>query len=375
MTRAALWPIGYRINPNFKTMNVMTQQNHKKNIRRVFRAQIRDLKVLLREFWPTLVLFLTLVLGGGLFLFLFYTDPESGRNLGFIEAVYDAFAMIFFASPLSFPKHGFLDFLFFIIPVLGLAVLAEGLLRFGVALTDKQSRGEKWQVAMASTFKNHIIVCGFGKVGYRVTLELLKFGREVVVIEANPQGRFVDKAKDLDIPIIIADARRTTNLIKANVKYADAIIPCTDDELANLDIALDARELQPEIKVVMRMFDADLAKRIEKGFGIHTAFSTSALTAPIVAAQAMRLNVQHSFYIGEQLLNLAKINITPDSAWIGWSLEKLQTEFDVSVIYYQDENLEDMHPEMDLLLKPGVEILILATLEKLEKINRLNANL
>lgn len=353
-------------------MHTNNQKIYKKNRRRLLKAQIRDLKVLLKEFWPTLVLFLILVLGGGLFLFLFYVDPESGRQLGYVEAVYDAFAMIFFASPLSFPKHGLLDVLFFVIPVLGLAVLAEGLLRFGVALTDKQSRGEKWQVAMASTFKNHIVVCGFGKVGYRVTLELLKFGREVVVIETNPQGRFVEKAKDLDIPIIIADARRTTNLMKANVQFADAIIPCTDNELANLDIALDARELRPEIKVVMRIFDADLAKRIEKGFGIHTAFSTSALTAPIVAAQAMRLNVQHSFYVGEKLLNLANLTISPNSAFNGWRLERFQTEFDISVIYYRDELKEDMHPDMDLLLTPGVEILILATLDKLEKVYLLN---
>ena len=47
----------------------------------------------------------------------------------------------------------------------------------------------------------------------------------------------------------------------------------------NLDIALQARELNPGIKVVLRMFDPDLARRVESGFGIHTAFSTSALAA------------------------------------------------------------------------------------------------
>ncbi|MAT43996.1 MAG: hypothetical protein CL609_16810 [Anaerolineaceae bacterium] len=353
-------------------MNPPFPKKQKKNWQRILRAQIRDLWVLLREFWQTLLLFVLLVAGGGLLLHLFYVDPMTGSRIGLVEGFYDAFAMIFFANPLNFPKNVFLDMLFFLIPILGLAVLAEGLLRFGLALTDKQSRGEKWQVAMASTYKNHIVVCGFGKVGYRVTLELLKFEREVVVIESNPLGRFVDKAKDLGIPIIIADARRTTNLMKAHVQFADAIIPCTDDELANLDIALDARELKQDIKVVMRMFDEDLAKRIERGFGIHTAFSTSALTAPIVAAQAMRLNVQHSFYVGEQLLNLAQLKVNPNSAWVGWTLKDLHQRLDVSVIYYRDGKLEDMHPPLDLVLKPGVEILVLTTIEKLEEINRLN---
>lgn len=345
----------------------------RKNWQRMLRAQFRDFRVLLKEFWRTLLLFALLVVGGGLMLHLYYIDPETGRRLGLLEGLYDSFAMIFFASPLEFPRNGFLDVMFFLIPILGLAVLAEGLLRFGVALTDKNARGEKWQVAMASTYKNHIVVCGFGKVGYKVTLELLKFDKDVVVIENNPQGRFVDKAKELDIPVIIANARRTTNLLKAQVQHADAIIPCTDDELANLDIALDARELNPEIKVVMRMFDDDLAQRIEKGFGIHTAFSTSALTAPFVAAQAMRLNVQHSFYVGEQLMNIAKFTISPNSTLAGWTLGELQTKLDVSVIFYQDGEEEDLHPQMNLSLKPGVKILVLAELEKLQEINELNA--
>ncbi len=66
-------------------------------------------------------------------------------------------------------------------------------------------------------------------------------------------------------------------------------LPATDDQLANLEIALDAREINPGIKVVMRMFDVEFARKVEKGFGIHTAFSCSALTAPIFAAAAMRL--------------------------------------------------------------------------------------
>lgn len=353
-------------------MNAGKTKQFKHPIQRILRAQLRDFRVLLREFWRTLSLFIILVIGGGAVLTWLYIDPNTGQKIGIWEGFYAAFSMVFFANPLSFPDNIYLDILFFVIPILGLAVLAEGLLRFGIALTDKQARGEKWQVAMASTYKNHIVVCGFGKVGYKVTMELIKYNRDVVVIEANPQGRFVEKAKEMGIPIIIANARRTTNLLKANVQFADAIVPCTDDELANLDIALDARELNAEIKVVMRMFDADLAKRIEKGFGIHTAFSTSALTAPIVAAQAMRMNVQHSFYVGDQLLNLAKFQIQPGSTWVNWTLGKLHQELDVSVIYYHDEKMEDMHPETNLLLKPGVEILVLTTLEKLEEINNLN---
>jgi hypothetical protein len=109
-----------------------------------------------------------------------------------------------------------------------------------------------------------------GKVGYRVILELLRFGREVVAIEVNEEGRFIEEVKSLGVvPVIIGDATRSEFLHKAGVIYADAILPATDDQLANLEIALDAREINPDLKVVMRMFDVELARKVEKGFGIH----------------------------------------------------------------------------------------------------------
>ena len=84
------------------------------------------------------------------------------------------FALIFFETLLPFPDQWYLQILFFIIPILGLAAVADGLLRFGNALTNRQARGQKWQVAMAATYQNHVIVCGVGKVGYRVIREDLR---------------------------------------------------------------------------------------------------------------------------------------------------------------------------------------------------------
>jgi voltage-gated potassium channel len=341
-------------------------------ILRKLRAQWRDGRVLFRESRFSILLFFATIILGAAILKLFYTDPLSGRPLAISEAVYTTFAMVFFEMTIPYPDHWYLQALFFIIPILGLAAIANGVIRFWTALTNKEERGEKWQVAMASTYKNHVIVCGFGKVGFRVTEELLRFGRDVIAIESNPQGRFVEKARDMDVTLLIADARRSNTLMDANVDKADAIIPCTDDELTNLDIALDAREINPDIKVVMRMFDPDLARRVEKGFGIHTAFSTSALTAPVFAAAAMRADVKYSFYVEDTLLNISEVIITPDSELLGWTLGKLTSELNISVVYYQKKGVAELHPDPDFLLESGTKILALGSIETLKQLSRLN---
>ncbi|MCA9973799.1 MAG: TrkA family potassium uptake protein, partial [Anaerolineales bacterium] len=291
----------------------------------------------------------------------------------FAVALHATFALIFFETLLPFPPGPwYVQLIYFLAPVLGLAAVADGVLRFGTALVNKQSRGQAWQVAMASTYKNHVIVCGVGKVGYRVILELLRFGRDVVAIEMDENGRFVEKTRALGIPLIFGNARRSETIRLAGVTDADAIIPCTNDELTNLDIALDARDINPGIKVVMRMFDTDLARRVEKGFGIHTAFSTSALAAPSFAAAAMRVNVQHSFYVGEELLNLSEVVIRPGSALVGWTVRRLTAEFDLSVVFYRSGDVTDLHADPDCELHAGDVILVLATLATLHQLNERN---
>jgi Trk K+ transport system NAD-binding subunit len=339
---------------------------------RTIRAELRDIRVLLQESWPALFLFFAILVGGALLFHRLYTYPGTDRHPDVANALYATFSLIFFNPTLEFPEPWYLQILYYLIPTLGLAALVDGVLRFGVALVSKRDRGQKWQVAMASTYDNHVIVCGIGRVGYRVILELRRYGQDVVAIEPDPEGRFVEKAKGLGIPVIIADARRSDNLIQAGVERADAIIPCTDDELTNLDIALDAREINPQIKVVMRMFDPDLARRIEKGFDIHTAFSTSALAAPIFAAASMRFNVKHSFYLGETLLNLSEVCVGPDSELIGWSIEELEKKLDMQVVCHQVGACPDLNPDSHLELKPGDELLVMSTLDTLERLIDLN---
>jgi len=348
------------------------QKPVQQSLSRTARAMLRDFRVLLKESWLSLSVFALTLAGGALLFHLFYVYPDTGQHPALNQALHATFALIFFETLLPYPQHGWLQLLFFLVPVLGLTSAASGVVRFMEALLSKRSRGQKWQVAMASTYRNHVIVCGVGRVGYRVILELQKLGREVVAVEPDADARFLQKVRDMGVPVITADARRTETIISAGVKAADVIIPCTDNELTNLDIALDAREINPGIKVVMRMLDQDLGRRIEKGFGIHTADSTSALAAPIFAAAAMRVNIRHSFYVDDNLLNLSELTVNHGARFSGWTVEQLEQELDLSVVYHRGSAGSDFHPAPALSISPGDFLLVLASLPALRRLAALN---
>lgn len=343
-------------------------------LNRRMRAQFRDTYVLLLESRVSLLFFFVVWFGSAAIFALYYHEPGRSIGLPWGEALWMAFTLIFFGPNGAYPEHRLVRFLYYVVPIAGLLIIVDGLLRFGTAFFDKQVRGQKWQVAVASTYDKHIIICGLGKVGYRTALELLKFKREIVGIESNTDGRFLEDLRDKQVPVLLGDASRPEFLERAGVRRADAIIPATDNELANLDIALHARELNPKIKVVLRMFDPDLARRVETGFGIHTAFSASALAAPVFAAAAMRFQVKHSFYVGDILLNLAEFTVEPGSLMEGWTVQQLQNEVDASVVTHHRNGSIDIRPEPHQKLCVGDKVLMLAPLEKLTKLGMLSSS-
>jgi Trk K+ transport system NAD-binding subunit len=86
----------------------------------------------------------------------------------------------------------------------------------------------------------------------------------------------------------------------------------------------------------------------------------------------MRVNVKSSFYVGETLLNISEATIQPGSPIEGWSIEKLEREFDLSVVSFIEEKESCLHPDPDIILKANSKILVLATIDTLNRLDDLN---
>lgn len=329
--------------------------------RRHLRAQLRDLRILLRQFAWSIIGFNALIAVGGLVLHVYYDTPK----VDYFQGCYYVFTLIFFQPELEFPTpdHYGLRLMFFLIPLIGLGFLAEGLLRFGVLLFNKQMRGEKWHMVLASTYSGHIILCGLGHVGYRIARELLNLGQDVVCIARD--SKFIDDIRRLDVPVLIGDARDEALLESANVASARAIIIATDDDLANLETAINARSRNPDIRIISRMFDANLARKVQSAFGIHLAFSTSQLAAPTVALAAVDKRVLHSFYVGEELLNMVELVVQPGSPYVSRSLEDFEADSDVTVVVHRRGAAVQPHPPATVQLQAEDALILLCSVKTL----------
>src|SRR5690606_1858856 len=119
---------------------------------------------------------------------------------------------------------------------------------------------------------------------------------------------------------------RSDVVVDLNIRAAKSIILATSDDLANLELALDARKANPSVRVVLRMFDQELAQKVKDSFGIPVSFSTSALAAPLFATSSTDKSIINSFYIGEQLQVVAEMTVRGDSQLVGRTPGELQHE-------------------------------------------------
>ncbi|MDE2971840.1 MAG: potassium channel protein [Acidobacteriota bacterium] len=98
--------------------------------------------------------------------------------------------------------------------------------------------------------KDHIIVCGFGRMGRRVTAGLLRHGNDVCVIEESPD--VVEAAIRQGVTVIRGDASSEETLERAGVRRALTIVALLPNDSDNLSITMTAAALRPGIRVIAR---------------------------------------------------------------------------------------------------------------------------
>ena len=134
---------------------------------------------------------------------------------------------------------------------------------------------------------NHHIVCGLGGIGIQITRQLHAQGHEVVIIESDPNNRYIRAARSQGIPVIIEDASVPSSLKAVNVTKAVSLIAVTSHDTANLEISLTAKALSPYLKTVVRSGDPQFAQSMQDVFEFDHVLSPVELATYSFAAAAL----------------------------------------------------------------------------------------
>ena len=199
-------------------------------------------------------------------------------------------------------------------------------------------------MAIASTLDKHHILVGLGHLGFHVVQHLKgAMNQPMAVIELDPSADLITAVQEMDIPIIHNDASRESALEAAGIRKASSIILCIQDDAVNLKIALKARSLNPDIRVIIRIFDDDFAHALTDQFGF-IALSGTGLAAPAFAASATDSEITRPISIEGESFSLARITISPGCLLEGKTVGQIEDRYIVSVILVRHNGKSEFHP-------------------------------
>jgi len=115
-----------------------------------------------------------------------------------------------------------------------------------------------------NNLRDHVIICGYGRLGKQAALELEKWKKPYVIIESDEN--ISTHLQDSSELVVIGDATEDEILIKAGIKNAIGLITALTDDIKNLFVTLTARKLNPVLTIVTKAEeDSSEAKLLSAG--------------------------------------------------------------------------------------------------------------
>src|SRR5262249_7152904 len=177
-----------------------------------------------------------------------------------------------------------------------------------------------------------VLLCGLGRVGWRVLSYLQAAGIPVVVIdttctETDPR---LGNAR-----LVRGDCQRIEVLEAAGVRDCRGVLVVTSNDLLNISTTLQVRALNPGVRIVLRVFNENLLQRLGQALSNVFPLSTSQLTAPVVAVKAMTGQALGPFKIerlAEGRRQVSELTVASGSHLVGRTLQEVTAPHGVLVV-------------------------------------------
>lgn len=132
---------------------------------------------------------------------------------------------------------------------------------------------------------NHVILCGYGRIGREIADQLRRDGVQLLVVEMDPESKQAAEASGL--PVLMADATLDETLKEAGIERCLSLVAALPSNAANLYVVLSARGLAPRCRLIARS-DSEEAERKLRLAGANQVVSPYVAGGRMMAATAVR---------------------------------------------------------------------------------------
>src|ERR1700722_10743851 len=243
--------------------------------------------------------------------------------------------------------------------------------------------------------REHVILCGFGRVGQNVARVLESQGFEYIALDLDP-GR-IRAARQVGDPVVFGDSADESLLMKVGLETASAVVISFSDPATSIGILHSVRRVRPEVPVLVRTQDDARIQELQNAGATDVVPETFEASLMLVSHVLMLLHVPVSRVVrtlGEirnsryaVLRNLVRSGdarpvdelsehreeiksvVIPPGAWsVGRSLAEVRSH-GVEVVFtgVRRHGILGREPAGDTVLRDGDIIVIYGQPEELER--------
>ncbi len=223
-----------------------------------------------------------------------------------------------------------------------------------------------------SAMADHVIICGWGRVGRSIASEMASASRAIVVID-HDESRLADCAH----PTVFGDATEDSVLEAAGIARASALVAAVDTDAANSFITLSARSMRPELFIVARARSLDSEQKLERS-GADRVVNPQSIGGSRMAAFVLRPHVAEfvDVVMHEHNLefHLEEFLVPSDSPLAGTTLgdARVRDQTGALVLAMRDTAGSFLtNPPQDKVIEPGHVLIAIGTDDEHKALRRL----
>jgi voltage-gated potassium channel len=255
-----------------------------------------------------------------------------------------------------------------------MAMIAQGVIEFELGTFFGRRRMEK-EIAR---IQDHIIICGAGRVGRRLAVEVAARKIPLLIIEQDPAK--AQWAVEQNLPVIIGDATHEAVLRQARIEHARGLASAVTSDAQNVYIVLTARGMAPKLPIVTRASEEHAESKLVKA-GADTVISPYTYAGVRMARTLTRPNVQRfidvalsSLNDGDLDLQIEEVRVANTSKLAGSTLAEsdLRHRLGVIILAIRSEAQGlDFNPKADRKIAPGDFLIAMGDSQKLKSLESL----
>jgi len=231
-------------------------------------------------------------------------------------------------------------------------------------------RNRKMDREIAS-LQDHVILCGFGRVGRGTWTTLRDRDVSVVVIESDADR--AEEARSVGALVIRGDATHNHVLALAGVESAQALIACVTDDSDNLVIALSAKALRSDLRVISRATEIESERKLLLA-GADAVVAPQVVGAERLAMMALQPELAQIFDVvvnGNAVeFRVEELDIDPKSVMAGMTIgdSHIRQESGATILAIEgDGDTVVINPGPELLLTPGERLVVVGTKDQVDR--------